>query len=153
MTVRRPAEPGAIPLVPLVDIAMLVLALLALRAASAETRGIPLALAEPTRVELVATALVVTVGHDGAVGVDCAPLGTRPLAAEVRSRLAQQPVPVILVADAAAPYGAVVRAYDALRQASAGIDSTRISVPTQADIARYADAFGVDPVAAVCGVR
>jgi biopolymer transport protein ExbD len=143
MKLPRRAVPAEIPAAALAAVALLVAAgVLAIADANA-VRGLDVRL--DRREVSIERAVLVKVGRDGSVSVDCAPVALDAIPARLAAVLRQDPgAPVILHADPRARYESVIAVRDRLASAPA------VWLPTRGDVARAIERYGSNPFETRC---
>jgi biopolymer transport protein ExbD len=139
---RKTQVSDEIPTSSMADIAFLLIIYFMVTTTFAATRGLDFALPEeddqPPVVEKEESVLI-EIQPSGDLLVDQKPMRLDEILEYLKPKLERNPrKPVIIRPNEAAPYGAMVKVYDELRQgADQGVEVKNISIPTQREIDRF----------------
>ena len=142
MKFRRRQIDSEIPTSSMADIAFLLIVYFMITTTFAATRGLDFALPEeeenPPEIE-PEEAVLIEIQPSRDIVVDGKPMRYNEIMAYLMPKLEVNPKkPVIIKPDPNAPYGAMVRVFDTLRQGEKANDiKINVSIPTQREIERF----------------
>ncbi len=142
MKIKTKTLSEEIPTSSMADIAFLLIIYFMVTTTFAATRGLDFALPEednqPPVVDRLESVLI-QIEASGNLVVDRKPMLLSEILDYLKPKLEANPrKPVIIRPDPNAPYGAMVRVYDELRQgAEKGVEVKNIAIPTQREVDRF----------------